>query len=427
MKNFGIFKFWKETLLVIFALVVARLLMASLASIVFYGEVDEGQYFYYALKVMLEGIPAFKDILNTYIANSSIWGLPVPMRFGFIIVSSFFCGVFGTTYYSLVFLSCSAFFAAVFFSYWLSRRIFGQNVAFLAGLLFLASPLSLALSRRALSDSCANFFLLSAVLLQIDYYVCGRPIWKKWMLVAVFFLALAFKESNILFIIPLAASSLAFFTLKDFRLACRDWFIIYVLPVLTILIVYKILFVNLGDVFAIFIFLPSAVSQYYVANYQSGPWFRYLMDFLLISPWVMILGIYYTIHIFSRFHAENPGPEADAVISARGVALMPECSANKSRQGELALALFVVTTIFVFSFFPKNLRYISVLDYPLRVFTVMALFNARRKGPSFLIVFIVIAFICLADMANCFSIFVQGQLYDPVSFGLLSFWNIIPS
>ncbi len=394
-------KHWNKFVIALFAVAVARLLINSLFSVAFRSGVDEGYYFYYALKVYTGGMAALKGLLDVYIANSSFWGFPVPLRFGFIIIASLFCRVFGASFISLAFISYISFFCAVFVAYWLSRRIFGENTAFLSGLLFLVSPLALALSRRALADSASNFFLLSALLLQIDYFTGSGQRWKKWVLSGVIFLALAFKETNILFIISLAVSSLAFLPLKSLRQIIGDWVVIYFLPVISIFAAYQFLFGSIRHVFMALFFLPSVNSQWYTSVFQSGPWFRYLMDLLLISPWVTLLGFYYLIDVF----------------------------VSNQKKEERALALFILTTIIVFSFFPKNLRYVSAIDYPLRVFAVLALFRLGKQNGSknaFSFVFTVVSFICIAELADFFSIFVQWGLYDPVSFGLLTVREIIP-
>jgi 4-amino-4-deoxy-L-arabinose transferase-like glycosyltransferase len=393
-------KYWKGLILLLFGVAVAKLLIGSLFHIVYHTGVDEGYYFSYSQKVLREGLPVFKGLLSTYLADNSFWGFPVPLRFGFVILGSFFFRVFGVSFTSLSLISYFSFFCAVFFAYRLSRRIFGENAAFLAGLLFLASPLALALARRSLADSAGNLFLLTAFLLQIDYFL-GFPQWrKKWILAVFIFLAVAFKETNILFILPLAVSSLAFLPLKNIRQILSDWIVIYLVPVAAIFITYKFLFGSFRDIFTVLFFLPSANSQGYVAYFQSGPWFRYLLDFMLVSPWVTVLGLYYLVHVFIK-------------------GLQKE---------KLAVALFIAVTILVHSFFPKNLRYISVVDYPLRIFAVLALLGAGREKHKhvFLFAFSIVSFICVMELVNFSLLFVRHDLYDPVSIRLLSLWKIIP-
>ncbi|MFH0917620.1 MAG: glycosyltransferase family 39 protein [Candidatus Omnitrophota bacterium] len=394
-------KFLREAILIIFAAMIAWLIITSFSSIVFLPGADEGCYLRYTKEVLDKGLPAFKDLLVTYIADSNYWGFPVPVRCGFIICGAFFCRLFGFSFISIAFLSLFSFFCAVFFTYWLSRKVFGRDVAFLAGLFFLSSPLALALSRRALSDSASNFLLLTAVLWQIDYFTSGCRRWKKWSLAAVLLLALAFRETNILFIFPLAVSSLAFLPEKGFRQLIKSWVVIYAVPVGAIFIIYKFLFGNIADIFKALFFLPSAGSHSYVLQFQSGPWFRYLIDFILVSPWVMILGIYYILYVLI----------------------------HKTKKEDLALALFIIFTIFTFSFFSKNLRYVSVIDYPLRIFTAMAILSVhsvRSKYSAFTFALAVVMLICVMELVNFIRIFVWAGVYDPVSFGLLSFWNIIP-
>jgi 4-amino-4-deoxy-L-arabinose transferase-like glycosyltransferase len=395
-------KFHRESLLIILAAVIALIIINSLFSYGIFRDSDEVYYLHYTKEILKGGIPAFKSLPAAYLADANYRGHPTPLRFGFIILYALSYGLFGASFISIVLVSIFFLFAAVFIAYVFFRKTWGQDAAFLGGLLLLTSPLAIALSRRALPESASNFFLLAVVILQIDYFTTGCKAWKRWCVAGLLSLALMIRETNILFIFPLAVSSLAFLSNKNFKAIVKSWIIMYIVPPASVIVLYRFLF---GNVFAELgaIYLTSSVKcSNYVMNYQSGPWFRYLVDFMLISPWVTILGVYYAVNTLIK----------------------------KKRPGELALALFMTATVFIFSFFSKNIRYVSILDYPLRLFVVLALLSIdivdRKKALFFIALTIAIA-ISIFDLVNFFRFFVGSGIYDPVSFRFLLFWKFIPA
>ncbi len=394
-------KFHRESILIIFAAVISLIIINSLFSFKVFQDSDEVYYLHYAKEVLKGGLPAFKALLTSYLTDTNYWGYPTPLRFGFIILSAFSCGLFGASFLSIVLVSIIFLFATVFITYIFFRKIIGLDASFLTGLLFLSSPLAIALSRRALPDSVSNFFLIAAVIFQIDYFINGCKLWKRWCVAAALLLALMTRETNILFIFPLAVSTFAFLSTKDLKEILKSWVIMYIVPVMALIIIYQFLFGDITGPFRALFFSSSVKCNNYVINFQSGPWFRYLIDFILISPWVAILGFYYTVNAF----------------------------VNRKKPWELSMALFVISTIFIFSFFSKNIRYISILDYPLRIFTALTLLSITildRKNVLFLIVLSVAIFISFFDLINFFRLFVWGGIYDPVSFRFLLFWKLIP-
>jgi 4-amino-4-deoxy-L-arabinose transferase-like glycosyltransferase len=150
------------------------------------------------------------------------------------------------------------------------------------------------------------------------------------------------------------------------------------------------------------IILSSPAHNEYAILFGSGPWFRYLIDYMLLSPWVLILSSGFIFwHLASKEHDERV----------------------------VYFLLAFVVLFFSLNFFTKNVRYVMVLDTPMRLFSVLMLkklFDARFPKRAFLLISVCVAAIAVFDCLNFYNLFVRGDIYDPVSYWLLKIEHIIP-
>ena len=150
------------------------------------------------------------------------------------------------------------------------------------------------------------------------------------------------------------------------------------------------------------IILNSPKTNPYALDFGSGPWFRYLIDYMLLSPIVMILAIGF---IFYRLTQKD----SDETVSY--------------------FLIIFVSLIFIYEFFTKNIRYVILLDYPIRIFALLMLsricdrYSLRSSG--ILLTILVIA-IAVFDYISFYTLFVKEAIYDPVSYWLLKVHQIIP-
>lgn len=137
----------------------------------------------------------------------------------------------------------------------------------------------------------------------------------------------------------------------------------------------------------------------YAIKTGDGPWYRYLVDLLLMSPLILLL--------------------------AWG-ALLRLRLADKPA---IFLALFVVAThaIMCNIRYGMNLRYTNMWDMPLRYLSVLCLTDlaqpVRRYRES--IVVLAVAFLCLLDLRQYHIFFVEHDLYELVTGALLNAVNIL--
>ncbi len=138
----------------------------------------------------------------------------------------------------------------------------------------------------------------------------------------------------------------------------------------------------------------------YTIHTGGGPWHRYLVDLLLVSPVVVLLA---TANILQTVADRTPAHRY--------------------------LATFSCLTYAVLTVFPEgmNLRYILMLDMPLRFFATQQVFAFSQyfgRHKNVLLACTVLA-ICAYDLRQHHILFVKGQLYELVTEGLVRTQGII--
>ncbi len=163
-----------------------------------------------------------------------------------------------------------------------------------------------------------------------------------------------------------------------------------------------------GDVtsfFEIARLTASTVNAVYPAQYQSGPPHRLLIDLMAVAPVVTIFAIAALVSV------------ATAALSGRGAA---EGSGTHMRHlAALAFAMFALHAILP----SQNLRYIAPVEPMLRIIAAAFLvteFRDRRWLAGLLAVNAVIEWMLFS------TIFLRGQVYDPVTDHLLRALEMLP-
>ena len=138
----------------------------------------------------------------------------------------------------------------------------------------------------------------------------------------------------------------------------------------------------------------------YAVQYMGGPWHRYLVDLLLVSPLVIML--------------------AGASLLRAG---------GKTVNGHAYIAAVVWFTYGLLMLVPNamNLRYIVMLDMPLRFLAVHQLFalsDRWRRHQAVLLICAVLA-LCAYDLRQHYVLFVKAGLYELVTDGLIRAQGIV--
>ncbi|HSH37745.1 MAG TPA: phospholipid carrier-dependent glycosyltransferase [Chthoniobacterales bacterium] len=132
----------------------------------------------------------------------------------------------------------------------------------------------------------------------------------------------------------------------------------------------------------------------------GGPWHRYLVDLLLVSPIVVMLA-------------------GAALLNIRG----------SNIPGQAYVAVFVALSYTVLALFPAgmNLRFIVMLDMPLRFLAGVQLLALSRRWGRYqrpLLVCAVVA-LCGYELRQHYILFIKGSLYELVTEGLIYAQGII--
>jgi 4-amino-4-deoxy-L-arabinose transferase-like glycosyltransferase len=365
---------------------------------------DEGYYLKYASAIANKGLSEFRNLFTDYVGHEENWVFPNPLRVGLIFISAIWCRIFGNSFVALAYLSFLSYLLLIIINYLFCSKIFGRDKATLLAFLVAFSPLNMAMSRRALSDSLTTLFLLMSIWLFLDMIDRDNSVVKKIIFVLIFSFTILIKETSALLVIPFFVFMIIYQSKFKGKIRLSDFLYLLVYPAIIVSVIYLI---SAGSIFKIIevgrVVSTAVKTNSYAILYGSGSGLRYIIDYLLLSPWVLILTVGYLFYMILHFD--------DSEIS------------------EVYFSIVLLVSLFMFSFLTKNIRYIMVLDLPLRLFSILMLkklFEKRfSKHAVILLVFSVLA-ICVFDYFNFEYLFLKRDIYDPVTFLLLEAKHIIP-
>ncbi|MFH1457880.1 MAG: glycosyltransferase family 39 protein [Candidatus Omnitrophota bacterium] len=381
-------------------LVSFALIQLSLKNINFVILADEGCYLKYATFIGDHGIRGFKKLFELYTQDQSNF-FPNPLRVGFILLSVFWLKAFGYSFLGLAYLSLFSFLAFLCVSYYFSSKYFDKDTGLFYVVLLAFSPLALGFARRAMLESTLQLFVALSFWLFWSL-IQERSSLKSVVFILVFSLAILMKETVVLlspiFVIFLLLNKLLF--KKEVRL--MDFLTVSVFPFLIVGLIYISVGGLTNTLQTIRIILHSPKTNPYPIAFGQGPWFRYIVDYMLFSPWVLLCSVGF---IFSYFVSDR-------------------------RQDLQAYFLVMaIMSLVLFNFFTKNIRYVMVLDIPMRLFTVLMLkeivFKRVSRHATAVLALLVLG-IALSDYLNFYDLFLKQGIYDPVSYVLLKSKRFIP-
>ena len=179
--------------------------------------------------------------------------------------------------------------------------------------------------------------------------------------------------------------------------------IFLLLPVVLVVGLVYLLAYGYDNIVAIAKVIISIIKggNQYDQMFDRGPWYRYLMDFMLLSPFTLILAI--------------------------GFAGYTVLTQNKSRKVILML-LLAGYLLFAYGLLAKNIRYLIIGDIPLRFFAAFAIWTLIDSKAGFKIGYalVLLATLSCFDLASFTCYFITNDLYDTISFNLLTTSKIIP-
>ncbi|HNX48633.1 MAG TPA: glycosyltransferase family 39 protein [Thermoanaerobaculaceae bacterium] len=369
-------------------------------------DADEGVYLRYAEELEARGPAALPDLHTRFIHDRQLWESPPPTRSGYLLLATCWGWVFGISFAALAALSATCHLLTVASTYWLSRSHLGGGRAAALTWLVACSPLWLAVGRRVLTDAAALLAVTVALWTFLTWLREPARRGVRLGFVASLTAALLIKELSVLLAPVLLVVAL---------IECRKRRRVADLPaVLGLLAVPGLLAAGIGVVAAggpspllavARIVLRSPASNTFAQAFCAGPWYRPLLDFLLLAPVTTLLGLATLTALWLRPGGRNVEPDG------------------------VAMTVLLTVTLLEFAPLIKNVRYTALLDLPLRFGAVAALWDVKARLPERWGRWVVlggVGLLCGLDLVSFFELFVAGGIYDPTSFNLLAARQLIP-
>jgi len=386
--------------LLVLPVVIVR---ASLPSVTWRPGADEGYFLQYSSRVAEHGLGELRVLFAEYLAGGDRRYFPSPLRLTTILVDALAIRIGGPRFESLqavAFVSFLVLLALVFLEV---RRAFSERTALWTTFLVSVSPLHLAMARRALSDSLIATLVLVCIGLTVRGLTEQRgPRW--WVGVAaacsVTFLA---RELN-LFLVPVLLALILLHAL--WRRTRPSLWALSAVSVVPLAFAVAIAAVAAGGLTTAWQALRTTVAQdagnEYIGRFGGGPWFRYVLDYLLVSPWTTLAYVVWLGWLASTRDADETW----------------------------AWALVPILVVAVLTPFSKSLRYVVALEAPMRLGAVLLLQRALgdRTGNRLATAGMAAALLVVAwiDLHAFRGLFTDGQIYDPASFNLLLWRHLLP-
>ena len=365
---------------------------------------DEGLYRQYVSALIKDGVGSYPDIVQGYIdVQKQLPGsiLP-PLRFLYIFSAYSWHSIFGSealealhqvaAFFSMLTLGLATVFT------W---RLRGSTWALGVAALMAVAPTQIHMSQHALVDGFFTFWALLCLWFFWENLRAPRD-WR-WLIAYILALALLVITKENSFFVWIALVVL---------LVTNRW--LQFGTVTHELVVATILGPLLGIVALVFLAggIDLFVQAYQLSvgkNFQlryailtgDGPWYRYLVDLLLVSPVILILALGSIFHL------------------------------DRTKKPELFMSIFVAASYLVMSNvkYGMNLRYANMWDMPLRFLALSALvlLTTPLRRYCNLLLGVAVALICVIELRQYIILAVQFPLYELVPEGLLRALHILKS
>jgi 4-amino-4-deoxy-L-arabinose transferase-like glycosyltransferase len=357
---------------------------------------DEALYREYVDDLIRYGVSSYPDLAEHYVEVQRRLPTAIlpPTRFLYVFTAYLWHEVFGSdALASLRDVSSLFSILLLFLAAGFALRLGGLRVALCVTALMSCAPTQIHMGQHALID---GFFAFWATL-------CLWLLWEnlqhpnKWPWLMCYTLALALlvlTKENAMFayvglLLPLGANH----RLRFGQISRALLLLTFVGPLLGVALLVN-LCGSVDTAYHIFRLLVSKASvlPYAIAT-GDGPWYRYLIDLMVMSPVVLVLAI-------------------GGIFSLK-----------MNDKASLFLLLFVVGSYLLMANvrYGMNLRYTNMWDPPLRYLAVGCLTNVSAsfgKRPHWWLG-IFIALVCAVELRQYIVFFVQHDLYELVTGGLL--------
>jgi 4-amino-4-deoxy-L-arabinose transferase-like glycosyltransferase len=364
---------------------------------------DESYYREGVMFLVRDGFTSYPGLVRNYAKVQPTLPVAVtpPTRVTLIATAFLWHKIFNTgPLISLRAVACAAAVLTLLISGLFLYRAGGLPAAIPVSALLSCAPMQIQLAQRAYVD---GVFAFTAAL----------TLWLLWENIRM--------RSSLKWLVPYGASIALMVVTKENAafvfvgilsiLACNQWLKIGHVSLRLVITTFvgalagaTILVIAAGGLTTLIQVFQANISKTYVTPYViqtgDGPWFRYILDLIAMSPLVALLA-----------------------LAALGRLSFEEAISRY-------FALFLTVTYLLMSnlHYGISLRYTAMWDLPLRwlAFTQIA-FLAARVFPRYRTIFIsvAVAAVCAVDLSHYCLFFVQNGTYDPTATEILHQLNIV--
>lgn len=362
---------------------------------------DEGLYGEYVKELIQHGITGYPDLAEAYVRHQQQLATVIlpPTRVLYIFCGYLWHQITGANpIASLRAVSCLFSILLMFAAGGFAWRLAGPAKALAVFALMSCAPTQIHMAQHGLID---GFFAFWATLcLWLLWENLQRPNDLRWLsLFGVCLALLVVTKENAFFAYLGILALIGTNKWLRFGTVTRSLFLVSVAGPLAGAVLLITLCGGLQTCYQIFylVVTKASISPYSVAT-GDGPWYRYLVDLLLVSPLIFLLA-------------------SGAVFRLK--------AANKEA---LYLLTFIVATYVLMCNvrYGMNLRYANMWDMPMRFLAVGCVFDCLRAfRRQLLLVTLAIAVLCAIDFRQYVILFVDYNLYELVTGGLLRALHIL--
>jgi 4-amino-4-deoxy-L-arabinose transferase-like glycosyltransferase len=357
---------------------------------------DEGVYARYVKTVLREGIWSYPEVVTAYVQwqKERPDAVVPPMRVGFLVPAVVLAEIFGLK--PLTALHGVALASSILLL--LATAVIGYRLGDTKRMLVLTAliavaPLQIHLAQRSLVDGCFAFWaVLCAWFLWENLQ---RPGQRGWLFAyGASLVALVLTKENAAFVfLALVTVAVVF---GAFKLGRLDWPLVAVsviAPGLAVLFL-MMLVGGVGEWISFYrAFVQKSATLPYALRLQDGAWYRYLVDFTLLSPCIVVLAF-------------------GALFQIR-----------KESKPDIFWSVFLGASFIVMSSVPNgmSLRFAAYWDMPLRWLAASQLLLLSGRFPRikpWMILLGLVLILAAVDLFQYWRYFVHGGIYDPVSLHL---------
>lgn len=363
---------------------------------------DEGLYRRYVNAVIEHGLTSYPDMVEGYIHVQGQMDKAIlpPVRFLYVFAAYLWYACFGTD--ALTSLDCVAACFSILtliLSGIFAWRLAGRAVALGVASLMSVAPTQLHMSQHALID---GFFAFWALL-------CLWTLWEnlrapgnwRWLVAYAFALALlVLTKENSFFVWCGLVAVIAVNRWLQFGTVRRELLLATVAGPLLGVVILVFLAGGLDNLIVTYRLLVAKASiTTYAIMTGDGPWYRYLVDLLLVSPLVLILALGSIFRL------------------------------DRTKKPELYMSIFIAATYFIMCNvkYGMNLRYANMWDMPLRflAFGQICAFSALAQRYRTALTASAVVVVMTIELRQYFILAVQYPLYELITRDLLRALQIL--